>query len=118
MIDFPDGQKRGHFANGVYYADLGDAESQQRRIMERNNHDHARLAAGIVRQIGGSSFGAPEELQDFACERAVELRGRALTRDEHARLVWAARDLWFAHAPTTRYAITERGTAALHAEGV
>ena len=105
MIDFPNDESRGHFAAGVYYADLANAA--------RDARTQTRIADWIVRQLGGTSFQSADELQDFACARAVAFRGRALSSDVHARLVWAARDVWFASAPSARYEITERGRAAL-----
>jgi hypothetical protein len=113
MIDLSNADNRGHFAGGVYYADMADAEIQRPRALERDACTQARVADRVVRHLGGASFASAEELQDFACARAVESRRRCLSPSAHARLLWAARDVWFAHAPTVRYEITERGRAAL-----
>ena len=117
MIDFAeeDGNS-GFFCRGRYFGNIEDAALERQRAEERDHAAQSRVADWIVRQLGGVGFCSPEELQDFACARAVELRGRALSRDEHARLVEAARDLWFAHAPTARYEITAQGRAALRAD--
>lgn len=103
MIDFTDTAGRYH-PHGT---------TDRAETIARAQRDQQRTTDWLAAQLGGCGFRCVAQMEDWACARAVETLGRALTRDERTRLIVAARALWTAYAAGPRYELTDEGARAL-----
>ena len=100
-----------YVVGGMFRPNTADIERQ--RASERAGRDQQRTTAYVARVIAGHGFRSEAHMIEVACELVVERQGRALTSDEHARVVLACRELRQAVAAVERYEVTTQGRAAM-----